>query len=164
MVGTKVALRLSSAGEALGTQLRAEPCLDVCFSLLYSIFPMAELQFNDFGSIPNPSIFQLRCTMDSIPNAEVQQNLMKPLHTHWGEPTTMRNNVPECFSLPWVKAAAFPIPGWNQGSWFHLSSSWLFQALWWHHYRFPPTPAAWILGSPHTASKLKDTCQRQASS
>lgn len=38
MVGTKVALRLSSAGEALGTQLRAEPCLDMCFSLLYSVF------------------------------------------------------------------------------------------------------------------------------
>lgn len=33
MAGTKVSLRLSSAGEAMGTQLRAEPCLDLCSSL-----------------------------------------------------------------------------------------------------------------------------------
>lgn len=151
IAGTKVALGLSSAGEALGTQLRTEPCLDTSapFSAVYFSHSRASAWWSWFHAQAQPIPAEIHCGVH--PKC-------------WGpagplEAPAVRNNVPGRFSSPSATAAAFPRPGWNQGSWFHLSSSWLFQALWWHHCRFPPTQAAWILGSPHTASKLKDTCQ-----
>lgn len=120
---------------------------------LLCIFPIAELQPDDKAQyIPagHYGVHPKYWGQTEPPEATPQPR----------EPRAMRNNIPGDFSSPSVTAAAFPIPGWSQGSWFHLSSFWLFQALWWHHYRFPPTQAAWILGILHTAFKWKDTCQR----
>lgn len=89
---------------------------------------------------------QWSCFHTQAQHFQLGYTMLRSSRTSWSlsTPTAepMRSSIPGCFSSPSARAAASPRPAWSQGSWFHLSSFWLFQALWWHHYRFLPTQAA----------------------
>lgn len=158
MVRTTVDLRIGSTAKVLSTQLETEPCLDTCFCLPYCVvFQQQHLSLMTLLSHPTP-------VYPSWGTSQTRSQMLRYKSSSWGRPVysqfraravTTKDNIPPYFSVSLAKAAEFLILEWTQASLFRLSSSWLFQALWWHRYRFPATQAAWIWGSLHTASKFK---------
>lgn len=55
-VTTNEVIRVGSAEKVLGSQLKTEPCLDIHFCQLYTlwIFPVVDLQLNDWRLYPTP--------------------------------------------------------------------------------------------------------------